>query len=226
MAAIIKGTARQDNSVQRVSEGAEVYLRMLREGSISIADFILVCTLEGYGFGANFGTVTTPITPGATANIDVTKPFAWVSCPATHLIIPTEVSVYMEAYGTNAQFQVNAQIGTGGSRTSGGTAVTPANLRSDRPRASVCTAYTGNATPVFVGSTTNVHEFWRDGCQFAITKTTASATAAALDPEKFGWELKNGMAPVIGYGASQIAVHQGSQAGTGFVILKWVELPL
>jgi hypothetical protein len=212
---------------QRVTaDGPTLYQQGTRDGAVFSADWLIARMMEGRVFCASAGTVTTPITWDATATIDVTKPILWVSVPATVAVIPLEITLYMEAFGTNAQFECNAQVGTGGSRTSGGTALTPTNLRSDKPVTSSCTVYGGDSSPVFVGSTTNVSEFWRDGQQFAITKTTASATAAASDPNKFVWRLKDSGYGPIGAGASQIAVHQGSQAGTGFCKMVWVEVPV
>lgn len=86
-------------------------------------------------------------------------------------------------------------------------------------------AYSGDSSLVIVGSTTAKHEFWRDGQQFAITKTTASATAAVSDPVKFVYRLTDDNAPVIGNGACQLAIGQGSQAGQGFVIVRYIEFP-
>ncbi len=130
----------------------------------------------------------------------------------------------MEAFGSNAQFECNAVIGTGGSYTSGMTAITPVCTRSDIGTGSSCTVYAGGNSTVTVGSTAHLDVFWRDGQQFAITKTTASATASVSDPCNFVWRaLDSGEVHVAGPN-SQLAIHQGSQAGTGFVKLVYVEI--
>ena len=61
MSAIVKGTARQTTSRQRVDEGVEVYLNLLRDGTMSVASFKQACVMAGYGFimkvqGADFST--------------------------------------------------------------------------------------------------------------------------------------------------------------------------
>ena len=223
---MIRGKANQSTSVNRVSEGADQYLKMLRDGTMTQAGWFQALALEGRVFVANIGSVTTPITFGATATIDITKPAAWITVPSSVAILPIYIAAYMEVYGTSAQFEINAVIGTGGSRTSGGTAVTPANYRADNPIASACSAFAGNSTPVFVGSTTNLNEFWRDGAQFTITKTAGSATAAAGDQYKYVWTLKDAVVAPVGVGACQLAVNQGSQAGQGFITIVYAELPV
>lgn len=200
-------------------------IRLNRRGEIVTSEFVLQAALDGRLYCASAGALTTPVTFGATATIDVTKPVLWGSVPSGTTIIPVAIVLYMEAFGTNAQFECDARIGTGGSRTSGGTLVTATNMRSDAPNTSQVTWYQGDASPVFVGVTTNISRFWRDGQQFAITKATASATATVSDPNRFVWKLMDSYSAPVGIGASQIAVEQGSQAGTGFCDLYYIELP-
>jgi hypothetical protein len=200
-------------------------IKALLSGELSVANWVQIQSLKGRVFCVNAGTVTTPITWDASGTIAVTKPIIWLSVPAETTVIPVYYSLYMEAFGTNAQFECNLTIGTGGSRTSGGTAVIPANLRTDMPQSSACTAYRGDNSPVFVGATANVSEIFRHGAQFAITKTAGSATVAATDPNKFEWRLADGLYLPIAKGSAQIAAHQGSQAGTGFATLIYVEIP-
>ena len=128
----------------------------------------------------------------------------------------------MEAFGTTAQFEVMAAVGTGGA-SAGATACTITNLRTDAPNTSTCTAGSDLTGGTYM--TTNVSEFWRDGQQFAITKSAGSATAAASDPVKFEWKLSDAMTAPVMVGASQLAIVIGSQAGTGFCIVTWAEYP-
>ena len=73
--------------------------------------------------------------------------------------------------------------------------------------------------------TTNVSEFWRDGQQFCVTKTTANATATASDPFTFTWRLIDSLTAPVCVGASQLMICQGSQAGTGFIEFIYAEYP-
>ena len=213
------------------ADRAYAAVRALRDGSISVADFLLICALEGRTHIANVGSVTTPITFGA-GTIDITEPDFDLSVPADTLVIPVEINVYMEAFGTSAQFECMAAVGRGGVIASTGTAlIAPAGLvnqRLDAPYASKCSAkYAADAASATY-MTDNVYEFWRDGAQFAITKTAGSATVAATDPNKFSWRLTDSMVPPIMYSKSGICrlnVFAASQAGTGFMTIKYAELP-
>jgi len=224
--AIIKAKAQQTTSVSRVSEGNDVYIRALRDGSLSTAGLFQALAIEGRMFQATVGTLTGPSTFASTA-IDGTEPDLIVEVPAGTTILPVSLQIYMEAYGTNAIFECLASYGTGGSKgaATGGTAVTPVNLRSDGPYGSACTVYStiNDATATYV--TGNIVEFWRDGAQVAITKATAVNNIANADFVKFEWSVaKYGFQPVL-VGASQLFVNAMSQAGTGFMKLVYAELP-
>lgn len=197
-------------------------IRLNRRGEIVTSEFITQAALDGRLFCASAGTLTTPITWTATATIDGTKPLFFLSVPAGTTVIPVSIQLYMEAYGTNAQFECMAAVGTGGV-SAGATPVTITNLRTDSPNTSTCTAGSDLTGATYM--TTNISEFWRDGQQFAITKTTASATASASDPCKYIWKITDGLSMPVIVGAGQLAVCQGSQAGTGFCIVTWAEYP-
>src|SRR3990167_5712869 len=186
--------------------------RATRDGSLFSADWLLGLAMEGRIFNATGGSATTPITFGAGA-IDTTEPDLYVIVPDGTAIIPLEIRVYMEAFGTSAQFECMAACGTGGSTSAptGGTLVTSTNRRTDAPNTSNCTIYSNVDASGATYMTTNVSEFWRDGQQFAITKTAGSATAAALDPFLFVWKYSDSMAPPVLMGASQLAIFAASQ---------------
>jgi len=212
-------------SLVRSGDGVDVQLRSLLSGETSMVDYFAAKALKGQMFTAASADVSTATTWTATATVDITKPCFFLIAPSDKAIIPVKISLYMEAFGSNAQFECNAVIGAGGSYTSGMTAITPICTRGDLSTASGCTVYAGGNTTVTVGSTTKLNVFWRDGQQFAITKTTASATASVSDPCNFVWRAADaGELHIVGP-SMQLAVHQGSQAGTGFVKVIYVEIP-
>jgi hypothetical protein len=211
------------SSVTRATDDGHVMdLRMTRDGTPFSAEWLLGLAMEGRVFNASAGALTTPITWTSTATIDGTKAAFFLSAPAGTCVIPVSIALYMEAFGTTAQFEVMAAVGTGGV-SAGGSAVTIQNLRSDAPYTSNCTVTSDLTGATYM--TTNIAEFWRDGQQFAITKSAGSATAAASDPIKFEWTyVKSKVAPIL-IGAAQLGVFIGSQAGTGFCTVQWVEIP-
>jgi len=170
------------------------------------------------------GSLTTPITWTATAANDQTKAAVMVDVPSGTTIFPLSIDLHMEAYGTNAIFECAASVGSGGV-SAGGTAVTVTNMRTDDPYNSNCTV-TSDLTGA-TALTTNDSEFWRSGVQVAITVATAVNNIAnnAENFYKYSWNYKDGLWCPIVVGAGQLVVTQGSQAGTGFCKIIWIEVP-
>jgi hypothetical protein len=220
---LFKAKARQTTSVERVSEGADVYLRALRDGSLATADFVAAMSLEGRIFNVSGGVLTTPITITAGA-MTATTPDAAITVPTGITILPLEILLQVEAVGTDAIFECMAAIGAGGSITTAGTAMTPTNMRTDKPYSSACVASVAAITAVV--PTVNYTEFWRDGVPKWITKTPNSATVSVLDaPYQWAWTyVKFGYFPVI-VGPAHLLTYSSTQAGTGFWKIKWIELP-
>lgn len=211
------------SGVSRVgSDGGTMDLRCARDGVLFTAPWLLAMAMEGRMYCAGAGSITTAITWEATAACDMTKAAVMVDVPSGTTIIPVSIQLQMEAFGTNAIFECAAHIGSGGI-TAGGTAVTVTNLRSDAPDTTECTV-TSDLTGA-TALTTNICEFWRDGLQSAITKATAVNNIANKDDFKFVWTLTESSAFPIVIGAGQLFVTQGSQAGTGFCKVVWIEIP-
>ncbi len=215
------------SSVSRQSKDNQwIALRALRDGSMSFADFRLVCAMEGRVFAANVGTATTPITFGGGATITTTAPDFDLSCPPGTLVIPLGVRIYCEAFGSSAQMECMVSSGTLGA-VAAATAVTPTNLRADAPYTSGCTVRRTSSGATY--QTTNVTEHMHDGAQFTITKTAGSATASAGDQYLFKWMplMEEGVPPILysTAGISRFNVFVAGQAPTGFITVKWIELP-
>ena len=206
------------------ADGGVADLRCTRDAVLFTAPWLLAQAMEGRMYCASAGSLTTPITWTATAACDMTKAAVMIDVPSGTTIIPVSIQLYMEAFGTNALFECAAHIGSGGV-SAGGTAVTVTNMRSDAPDTSLCTV-TSDLTGG-TALTTNISEFWRSGLQAAITIATAVNNIANTDQGfyKFEWKLTDGLAFPIVKGASQLFVTQGSQAGTGFCKVIWVEFP-
>ena len=194
-----------------------------RDGSMFTADWVLAHCLEGRAFVANAGTATTPITFGSTG-LDTTEFDLHVAVPANTTIIPIELAVQVETWGTVYLAEIVAGSGSG-SVTGAGTTVTPKNLRSDAPNTSNCTitsAATGTSGTAF---TTNYVEWFRAGYTKAVTQTTAAGFGGGTVPMGFKWSyMDRGYAPIV-VGTSQIGVWVSCQAATGFITLVYIEVP-
>lgn len=221
--ALVKGKARQSGAVERVSEGADQYLRLLRDGTVGMADFTAMMALEGRIFNVSAGVLTTPLTTTA-GGLVATTPDCALTVPSGTTVLPLEILLQVESVGTDAIFEVMATTGVGGSVSTAGTAYTPTNLRTDAPFASKCVFSAIAITAV--APTVNFSEFWRDGVPKWITKTPNSATASVLDaPYQWKWlAVAFGYFPVL-VGPCHLFTYSSTQAGTGFWKLKWIELP-
>jgi len=190
-----------------------------RDGAIFTDDWFMARVKEGKVYCANVGTITAPATFGA-GTMDGTEFDLHVSVPSGTTIIPIELTIKMEAFGTAAIFECMAKSGTGSTIGSGGTTITPTNLRSDITATSGCTV--GSAASATSGVAITGPEFFRDGHSLAITIATVGQIRV---PETFRWRAKEaGYAPVI-VGAGQLGVFAAANAGTGFITLVWVEMP-
>lgn len=218
----LKAKARQTTAVERVSEGADAYLRSLRDGTLSTAGFIQAMSFEGRVFGGNAGTVTSPITFNPTA-IVTTGADLMVLAPAGTTIIPIEVCIQMEAFGTTAIFEAMVSIGTGGALGTD-TDVVPVCLNSVVARATQCSAGAAADEASATYFTGSVHELMRWGAAKAVTVGTADDDSA-WPPLNLVWRaMEGGYLPIV-KGSGGFAVFAAAQASTGFISAKWIELP-
>lgn len=222
----IRYQAGTSTAIRATADRTVMDARGTRDGAFYTADWLRAMMLEGRVFVANAGTATAELTFGAGA-IDTTEPDFFMSVPLGTTVIPIEIRIYMEAFGTSAQFECMAACGTGGAEGTDTNLVAGTdlcNLRSDAPyNSGVTCGHSSAADATYM--TANVCEFWRNGQQYAVTKSGGSATASASDPNLFIWRLKDSdVAPVL-IGASQMMVFGASQAGTGFITVTFVEIP-
>jgi hypothetical protein len=192
-----------------------------RDGAPFSADWVLARCLEGRVFVANAGTITSPITFGAGSMSETEHDLA-IYVPSGTTIGILAVNIQMEAFGTSAIFECMAKVGTYTTANTGGTAITPRNLRTDSPFSSNCTIYSACTTTA--STTLTGPEFFRDGRQVAKSLTTAAGVHVA-QPFKYSWVHKAaGYIPIV-VGAGACAVYAAAQAGTGFISVMYVEIP-
>jgi hypothetical protein len=219
--ALIKTRARQ-TTVERVAEGTETFVRGFRDGTLSMADLQTAMALEGRIFEAKAGTFTAPITFKAGA-IVATTPTYEMRIPAGTTIIPLELNVQIESIGTALILEILATGGQGGSTTTAGTAIVPANLRSDAPVKSVCLC--SHTTLTVVAPTKNYQEIWRTGEISAVNQTHSDTVSVYDHAHTYNWKAADAGAYTALVGASNLFFYISTQAGTGFFSIKWMELP-
>ncbi len=211
---------------RETADGTFMPARGNRDGALFTADWVMGLALEGRVFCANAGTYTTPISMSEGSAIDNTEIDFLVEVPNGTTVIPISIDIYFEVFGSNGALEIMASLGTGGTFAyTGGSAVTPTNMRADAPHKSGCTIYTGMNNAVCTYHTVNVSEFWRDGAQKAVTKTTATNSISNWDRVVYSWSLKDKLAPPVAVGACDISIFMSGQAPTAFVTFIYAELP-
>ncbi len=219
---VLEGIAAQTTAVIRVSEGLAKTVRMLRDGSLTVADYIAALSLEGLVFTVNVGTLTGPITFNG-GGLVATEFDLHVAVPSGVYIIPLELTIAFEAYGTTSIMECCMVSGSGSVVGTTNTAVTPQSSNVSTGKTSACTCkYVGDAGTAF---TTNVKEIWRTGQQKVVTLATVTDIREGL-PYVNRWFAKDsGALDVVGP-SQQLGIFASAQAGAGFICLKYAELPV
>lgn len=218
--AVIKGDASQSTSVERKSEGTEVSLRMLRDGTIGVVDFIAMCSLEGRVFTATSGEGSSPATFGSTG-LNTAEYDMHVAVPSSVVIIPISLGIHFEAYGTAYLTECAMQSGSGSITGTATAAVTPYSSNVSSGLTSACTI--GEACASGTALTTNIKEIWRASDQLTITTATVGQIRV---PYNYRWNaMDSGILDVVGP-SQQLVIWAATQVGTGFINLKYIELPV
>lgn len=206
----------QVNTPAILGDGLDRAIRALRDGTLSVADFKFVCSLQGVLWTGLVGTGVTPVI-GHTA-FSNRQPWVNIDVPAGTTIIVLPFFVYLQTSAgtlTNviAQSINNHSVGAGTS-----TEFIPENNRTDKRFGSVCkfyTAYSGNGNTAGAGSIVLTH--YQSGYPFA---------DATGNPTKLFTPDANWTYPVIvGPGVFQIHCVATTTAPTGYAQVPWIELP-
>lgn len=221
--ALIKAKGNQTSAVTRLSEGSDVYVRALRDGSLVNVPWVMALALEGKVFGVNAGVLTTPLTFNAT--IADGEPDLLVNVPSGTTIIPLFIRVDFEDTGTAQVMDVLAVASPVYDNANTSTALTIRNLRSDLPYQSACSAMdvvTAGGTALESG---NYFEFWRPYAGFAEDGFNGSTSWGNNALHGASWTIGDSVVPPIIVGQGSLGVFASAQAGTGFITAIWAELP-
>ena len=202
------GRVRQ-NSYENYSEGQDRNFRINRRAEIVVADFWLQMSLDGRIFGMNIGTESGTAV-NSTTSIDDQLAWAVVDMETGNVIIPCQAQVTVSVWDTSTKVDFMLEADFGKVRySSGGTAVTPANLRGDYPRASVALAArvnTGSNTGVTTSAKSTLHG--KDG-SFEFHRMSIEDNVATISPPQFDWRATDVGAPPIIDGPGSFVIHFG-----------------
>lgn len=216
---ILKALGNQTTSVERVSEGNDITLKALRDGTLTTASWIAALSLAGRVFTVNQGVGTTPKTFGA-GGLDTTEFDMHVAVPAGVVIIPLELFITYEEIGAAGILECVMQSGSG-SVTGAGDTPTPISSNVSSGRASRCTV-TGSAVSG-TALTTNIKEIWRDMDQLAIDIDTVAQIRVKYN---YRWyAMDSGVLDIVGP-TQQVAIWAAATGGIGQIGFKYIELPV
>lgn len=218
----IKVKANQSTAESWQSEDNDVYVRALRDGSISIADFRLVSVAAGRGFHVTFGVFSTG-TAQTSAPIDLDEPSCVVCIPSGTSILPIHIwgqvqtGAPADAGEVEILFAVDQDSAGAVISTSNFTATTIYNMNTLFGRASACTAYsdasdsmTDPALDIELCRKVLVYDKANSG-EVGITTDVIYQPKAPL--------IVNGPAMLIGYWGGTAAIVGG------FAQIDWLEFP-
>jgi len=212
MASIIVNAAER-GSVTRVSEGAQLQLRGMRDGALITSNWYDAHAMEGRVFGATMGSVTTPLTFLITL---ANRPDAWIRVPDGTMILPLHAIVVLEDYaGTDTEIDVRIAQNDIGNGTSSAATVGPLNMRTDAPVTSNCVARqlaTGDTT-----AETNPMTVFRHQVSTANAAGNDAAGQLVITREMMGYPV------LVGASTWEIFIAATTTQATGYVVMSWIE---
>ncbi|KKM94026.1 hypothetical protein LCGC14_1202440 [marine sediment metagenome] len=223
MAAEIEGKARQKGSVDRVSEGAKVKMKLFRDGTISQEAMIQGLIYEGLGYSAFEGAFSTPaVGGGAAAIIDIDRPNMTLGVPdATTILL---YAVYAQAQvpllatdSDESEILLGVHVGTS-IAVAAATSVTPRNLLTGVANGSLIDAEITHATNITTAPTVDME--LKHAVIIGDVQTTVGTTWGSLE---MNYEPRY-VTPVKGPG-TVLFYRGGTVATTGFTQMYWVEVP-
>jgi hypothetical protein len=196
-------------------------MALLRMGIPPMANKWDLFALQGLMFNAKQATLGTAIA-GSTANaagIVTTAPSFRFSVPTGTTVFPRHLNIsFATAAGTDNEIAL-AYTDTA-TYTSGGTAVTPLNLRTDAPAATkVTNCYVAAGSAIVEGALTNVRAIYQDIIPLAFAFATSYHLMYNVD--KWFEQLY----PIVGPASVLLWVSAATTASTIYFSMDWAEVP-
>ena len=182
-----------------------------RLGSLVVTDFYTQLSLGGWAYHIQIGALSTAVagTAALTALIGV----GVVDNNAGYVTLPLHGEMHIATYSTATLFLSMIEADMAKKRySSGGTAITPRNLRGDSPRTFNGSAYNNTGTLVLAAASAAPHsiELTRGvGSEDAQPATTFTDRGPHLT-----WDVRSSIHPVHLVDAGSIVLHHGSTTAT------------
>ena len=221
---VVMGKGRQSTSIAREPEGADVFLRALRDGTVIESDWRQAAIMGGFGYMVSDGSFTTGQTGGGQGTVPVVRqPEVMSSVPNGYCILPMRVDVVIQP-GSFATVAEETHILIAVDELTAFDAVgtfdtlSVYNLNTVCGKTSVCTAAGGFSAD----GTATTQDFevahW-------VSNVDASGTEASFMWSQFNVVYEPKRLMVIN-GPAMVTVHfGGSIVANGFTTVQWLEFP-
>jgi len=211
---------RQD-SLMSLSDGHTPPQALLRMGIAPVASKWDLFALGGYMFTAKQTTIGTTLTGSAAAagGVVLTAPTFRFSVPTGTTVFPRRVNYsFASMAGTdNEQAVIYTDTAT---YTSGGTAITPLNWRTDNPRTTAVTnCVHADASAIIEAALTNVRSIYQSVIPLAFTFATSYTLEKTVNIE---WDE---LIPIVGPASFLIFLSSKTAANEHYLTVDWAEVP-
>lgn len=222
--ALFKGKANQSTTRNVVKEGSEQFLRLMRDGTLYVADWRQASVNAGFGYMANVGAFSTPILGGGAGTVlDIDEPELTISIPSGTTLFPLRIHV-------SAQVPL---IAADSDETEILIAVDQDKAQDATGTATAETVYPMN-TLVAKTSACTVRSAYTATCTDPVLDLELAHAVAVGDVQGIATNANWGMldllyepvtSPPIN-GPAMIVVYWGGTVGTsGFAVASWIEFP-
>jgi len=211
---------RQD-SLLSLGDGNTPPQALLRMGIMPVATKWDLFALGGYMFTAKETTIGTALTGSAAnaAGIVTTAPTFRFTVPTGTTVFPRRVNVSFASMA-GVDNEIAVAYTDSASYTSGGTAITPLNWRTDAPRATAvtnCVHASGSA--IIEAALGNVRAIYQSVIPLAFTFASSYTLEKTIDV-KFDYLM-----PIVGPASFLIWLSGKTTANTHYLTVEWAEVP-
>jgi hypothetical protein len=211
---------RQD-SLCSLPDGNTPPQALLRMGIMPVANKWDLLALQGRMFTVKQTTIGTALAGSAADNagIVLTAPTLRFSVPVGTTVFPRRLQV---AFATMAGVdnEIAWVYGDTATYTSGGTAVTPLNYRTDAPRATgVTNCYHAAGSAIVEAALTNVRAIYQDIVPLAFAFATSYHLMYTID------KWLDSFIPIVGPASVLVYLSAKTTANTHYVSMEWAEVP-
>lgn len=182
-----------------------------RLGALVVADFYTQLVLGGWAYHVQVGALSTAVagTAALTALIGV----GIVDNNAGYATIPLHAEMHIATYSTATLFLSMIEADMAKKRyTSGGTAVTPRNLRGDSPHTFNGNAYNNTGTLVIAAASAAPHSV--ELARGVGSEDAQPATTFTDRSPHFVWDVRSSGHPVVLVDAASLVMHHGASTAT------------